>query len=100
MAWVSDQPGSEIEFAVPGTGAAAVLQAAVGQGGIAEFTVDALPATTKSCRQAQWALPVVAVLADGLDAKAHRVKIKVLPAKEGRSTVRLLGIAGTGIPDK
>jgi lysophospholipase L1-like esterase len=94
--WVADQPGSEIQFRIKGTGVETVLFQVIGQGGIAELSLDGGPVIRKKCSQPKWALPAVVDQGDELEPDLHTVIIRVAES-EVSGPVQVLGIAGTGV---
>lgn len=99
QAWHSDQPGSTIEFELKGASLLFMSHVIRGAMGKAEVQVDDLPAkTVDGWFSGTWGgYRSTIVLADGLDkSKTHRVRIKLLEAKDAESTGHGFSIFGLG----
>lgn len=99
QAWHADQPGSTIEFELKGTSLLFMSHVIRGAMGKAEVQVDDLPPKTiDGWFSGTWGgYRATTVIADGLDAsKPHRVRVKLLEAKDAESTGNGFSIFGLG----
>ncbi|MEZ0259329.1 MAG: GDSL-type esterase/lipase family protein [Chthoniobacter sp.] len=97
--WHADQPGSAIEFELKGTSLLFMSHVIRGAMGKAEVQVDDLPPKTiDGWFPGTWGgYRSTVVVADGLDAtKPHRVRVKLLEAKDAESTGNGFSIFGLG----
>lgn len=99
QAWHADQPGSTIAFELKGADLLFMSHVIRGAMGKAEVQVDDLPPKTiDGWFPGTWGgYRSTVVLAEGLDAsKVHRVRVKLLEAKDAESTGNGFSIFGLG----